>query len=280
MRYCPLRLPFPIPPFSLASVSVQAPHTHPFSSSEAEAREKLRIYMDTFQEVFVAAAAFSRRAVLCVSIYSSPLLVAFPNSVFAPFLHTTACVMRPTVLTREKGVLTRSEQYAEWAQATDGPPLDALYGDCTEMLLDLFGVVERETSSQRRGSGEGASSQKTKTARTKDGLKLANQALQVAEIILRDKKYRSAVEASPNLIHVILDGLEQLGTADGKRAALAVLSSVGSTAENRLEIGRSQGFRRILRWLEAESDAQMAAEILTALRRFGVFLPSCSHGRC
>ena len=127
---------------------------------------------------------------------------------------------------------------------------------------------------------------------------LVNKALNVAELILKDEKYRRVVASTPNLINKVLALLEQLDSTETKKLALRVISTLGDSTDNKLEIGacravpalqgmrdslrtvvahalairpprfsagRHEGFRKILRLL-VEGDAELTQEIIRTIR--------------
>ena len=96
---------------------------------------------------------------------------------------------------------------------------------------------------------------------------LINKALNVAQLILRDEKYRTIVAKTPNLINRLLCLLERLDTSEAKRLVLRVIGTLGESEESKIEIGRHQGFRKILKLL-VEGDEELTSEIIRTLKQF------------
>ena len=94
---------------------------------------------------------------------------------------------------------------------------------------------------------------------------LINKALNVAELILKDEKYRRVVAGTPELISKVLALLEKLSTTETKMLVLRVISTLGESTDSKLEIGRHEGFRKILRLL-LEGDAELTQEIVRTVR--------------
>ncbi|CAG8450051.1 14010_t:CDS:10 [Funneliformis caledonium] len=136
------------------------------------------------------------------------------------------------------------EAYKEWSASGIIIPtdfsLDKLYGDCSEVLKPDPGV-ERVAD-------------------------LVNKALNVAELILKDEKYRQLVANTPNLICRILLLLEKLNTTEAKKLTLRVISTLGENDLNKIEIGRHQGFKKILRLLIDDPD--LTSEIVRTIKHF------------
>ena len=76
--------------------------------------------------------------------------------------------------------------------------LDKIYGDCSQILLNLLELVEREADKSE--------------SQENIVVDLLNKALNVAELILHDEKYRLIVKETPNLINRILSLLDNLKT--------------------------------------------------------------------
>lgn len=132
--------------------------------------------------------------------------------------------------------------------------LDRIYGDCSQILLNLVDLVEREA-------------EKTSVSSESIIAELINKALNVAELILHDEKYRLIVKETPNLINRILSLLDSLKTVENKKLLLRVISILGETTANQLEIGRQEGFKKIVKLLFAE-DKELTREILQTLKHF------------
>jgi hypothetical protein len=130
--------------------------------------------------------------------------------------------------------------------------LDKIYGDCSQILLSLLDVVEKEAE-------KGPNSQESLIA------DLINKALSVAELILRDEKYRLIVKETPNLINRIVSLLDSLSTVESKKVVLRVIAVLGETIQNQLELGRVEGFRKMLKLLFSE-DRELTKEILKTIK--------------
>lgn len=131
--------------------------------------------------------------------------------------------------------------------------LDRFFGDCSEVLVILLNTIDREVTKDSPDN----------TATQLAGL--VNKALNVAELILKDEKYRNVVANTPNLINRILLLLEKLDTTEAKKLALRVISTLGETEGNKLEIGRHQGFKKILRLLLV-GDEELTVEIVKTIK--------------
>jgi len=59
--------------------------------------------------------------------------------------------------------------------------------------------------------------------------------------------------------------LEKLDSKEAKKLALRVISAIGETNENKIEIGRHQGFKKILKLL-FEEDEELTQEIAKTLK--------------
>lgn len=70
---------------------------------------------------------------------------------------------------------------------------------------------------------------------------------------------------TPNLINTALTLLEKLDSKEAKKLALRVISAIGDTNENKIEIGRHQGFKKILKLL-IEEDEELTQEIIKTLK--------------
>lgn len=129
--------------------------------------------------------------------------------------------------------------------------LDKIYGDCSQILLSLLDVVEKEAE-------KGPNSQENLIA------DLINKALSVAELILRDEKYRLIVKETPNLINRIVSLLDSLSTVESKKVVLRVIAVLGETIQNQLELGRVEGFRKMLKLFS--EDRELTKEILKTIK--------------
>ncbi|CAB4395559.1 unnamed protein product [Rhizophagus irregularis] len=151
------------------------------------------------------------------------------------------------------------EAYKEWSASGIIIPtdfsLDKIYGDCSEVLVNLLNTIDREVNKEKPDPG---------VERVAD---LVNKALNVAELILKDEKYRQLVANTPNLIYRILLLLEKLNTIEAKKLTLRVISTLGENDWNKIEIGRHQGFKKILRLL-IEDDPELTSEIVRTIKHF------------
>ena len=121
------------------------------------------------------------------------------------------------------------DSYSEWT-ADEQPGsfvIDKVYGDCTEILTALLGIVEVYTV---QSQDDGASPPQWTD-------ELVCKALIVAELLVRDPKYRGYVSKSPSLIQVILSYLDKLASARSELLAVRLISTLGKNIETRLEIG-------------------------------------------
>ncbi len=75
------------------------------------------------------------------------------------------------------------------------------------------------------------------------------------------------VANTPNLIYRILLLLEKLNTTEAKKLTLRVISTLGENDLNKIEIGRHQGFKKILRLL-IEDDPELTSEIVRTIKNF------------
>jgi hypothetical protein len=188
-----------------------------------------------------------------------------------------------------------------------GVSLDRLYGDLTEVILSLLNTIDRHAVADagRRGRYDSA---RTLTCATtvpsevpdRDGpargsnvallASVVNKALNVADLILRDEKYRRVVAETPHLLSRVLALLERLDSTEAKMLALRVISTLGQSADTKLEIGaraarhdpstasrlqltrahrptgRLEGFRKILLLL-VDGDAELTQEIVRTVRQ-------------
>jgi hypothetical protein len=61
--------------------------------------------------------------------------------------------------------------------------------------------------------------------------------------------------------------LEKLNTIEAKKLTLRVISTLGENDWNKIEIGRHQGFKKILRLL-IEDDPELTSEIVRTIKHF------------
>eukprot|EP01047_Picozoa_sp_COSAG01_P073717 COSAG01_NODE_12099_length_1801_cov_1.054642_1_plen_163_part_10 len=95
---------------------------------------------------------------------------------------------------------------------------------------------------------------------------LFNNALEVAEILIRDEKYRQVVKDTPAIMSQIVDILSIAGNPEAKKIVLRMISSFGSS-ESKMLIGRHGGFRKMLKLL-VEGDEDLTREVLKTLKHF------------
>ncbi|CAJ0630288.1 15412_t:CDS:2, partial [Entrophospora sp. SA101] len=152
---------------------------------------------------------------------------------------------------------TFQNAYKEWSACgiTSDVALDKLYGDCTEVLVNLLNTIDREVTKKKPD---------IELDRVAD---LINKGLNVSELILKDEKYQQVVANTPNLICRILLLLEKLNTTEAKKLALRVISTLGESDLNKLEIGRHEGFKKILQLL-LDGDPELTQEIIKTLKHF------------
>lgn len=150
--------------------------------------------------------------------------------------------------------------------------LDKLYGDCTELFLSLLDTIDKyggehpavrgacvgvpcsltdrsvgPRAPPRRFDGRSEAAGKRASAdRANVELlaQLVNRALNVAELILKDEKYRRVVASTPELINRVLALLEKLNTTENQKLVLRVIAALGDSTDSKLEIGRRTERRR------------------------------------
>ena len=168
-------------------------------------------------------------------------------------------------------------QYQEVAACGDNSQtMDRLYGDCTEVLHSLLDYVDRElklpaSDGVSGDEGEDATPGDDGSARAAAAraakhrvTELVPEALRAAELILRDETYVQAVKDSPATIGCILSLLERLQTSELRghvALAMQLIKRLSSSPEARREIGRLQGFSRLLR-LALIKDETLSREVL------------------
>eukprot|EP01125_Pyxidicula_operculata_P017207 TRINITY_DN6019_c0_g1_i1.p1 TRINITY_DN6019_c0_g1~~TRINITY_DN6019_c0_g1_i1.p1 ORF type:complete len:2125 (-),score=364.81 TRINITY_DN6019_c0_g1_i1:23-6397(-) len=148
------------------------------------------------------------------------------------------------------------QQYYEEAVTggyLDKDSLDKIYGDLGDILIDIIDKVERESKKENED--------------IKVMQQFINKALGVAELILHDEKYIVIVKETPNLLNRILSLLDSLKTVENKKLLLRVIANLSKDFENKLEIGRLEGFRKILLLL-FEKDKELTTEIVKTLKKF------------
>ncbi|KAF9972621.1 hypothetical protein BGZ73_004227 [Actinomortierella ambigua] len=144
------------------------------------------------------------------------------------------------------------EAYQEQAASSD-PDLtelsvDKLYGDCTDILGALFEAVEKNTFS-------GASEHM-------DCLQEAYcKSLVLIDLILKDEKYCTLTSSSPQFISRTLSMLERSGSVESKILILRIVATLGGSDQNKIEIARLEGYRKILRLL-IDNNPELTQEII------------------
>eukprot|EP01124_Arcella_intermedia_P001800 TRINITY_DN10986_c0_g1_i1.p1 TRINITY_DN10986_c0_g1~~TRINITY_DN10986_c0_g1_i1.p1 ORF type:complete len:2185 (-),score=538.10 TRINITY_DN10986_c0_g1_i1:11-6337(-) len=121
-----------------------------------------------------------------------------------------------------------------------------------DVLVDIIDTVEKEAE---------------KDENIQMMQQFINKALGVAELILHDDKYIVIVKETPNLMNRILCLLDSLKTVENKKILLRVIANLSKDFENKLEIGRLEGFRKILLLL-LEKDKELTTEIAKTLKHF------------
>jgi hypothetical protein len=94
-----------------------------------------------------------------------------------------------------------------------------------------------------------------------------HKALAVAELILRDEKYKQITTLGPSILCKVLALLENMESTEAKQLALRMVASIGSSPQGKLEIGRLDGFRKVLTLL-LEKDQALSKEALNTLSHF------------
>eukprot|EP01132_Coremiostelium_polycephalum_P007664 gene7664-9429_t len=140
--------------------------------------------------------------------------------------------------------------------------LDKIFGDCSDILVALLDLVERESNKTKHGSAVDHHDDENLVY----VVEIINKSLGVAELILHDEKYRVVVKETPNLINRILTLLDTLNTIENKKVLLRVISAIGENTENKLEIGRLEGFKKLL--VLMHNDKELTQEILKTIKHF------------
>ncbi|KAI9596475.1 hypothetical protein BDF19DRAFT_421513 [Syncephalis fuscata] len=148
------------------------------------------------------------------------------------------------------------EAYAEWTQVSlsthISATLDKLYGDCSEILVNLLYTIERVVNQH-----------KPKTAMSDTNNCCDDELIGKA---LNEEKYRRVVLDTPNLTTRILALLNKLKSTTTRRYAIRVLLALSQEDDAKLEIGRHQGFRKIL-LLVSQNDDTLTAEVIHTIKR-------------
>ncbi|KAI1320523.1 hypothetical protein EDD11_000485 [Mortierella claussenii] len=114
--------------------------------------------------------------------------------------------------------------------------IERVYGDCSEIMTILFGIIEKETSLK-------------KAARSKCMQEPINKALALINLILKEDKYRRQVAEAPDFISRVLSMLEKPGSPEIKILILRILATIGESDRNKIEIAKLEGYKKILRLL-------------------------------
>ncbi|GAM25725.1 hypothetical protein SAMD00019534_089000 [Acytostelium subglobosum LB1] len=140
--------------------------------------------------------------------------------------------------------------------------LDKIFGDCSDILVSLLDLVERESNRQAKKGSSADTNEDDVTLL----VELINKSLGVAELILHDEKYKVVVKETPNLIYRILTLLDTLSTSENKKILLRIISAIGENPDNKLEIGRLEGFKKLL--VLMHNDKELTREILKTIKHF------------
>ena len=134
-----------------------------------------------------------------------------------------------------------------------GVTLDRMFGDCGEIVHALLDYVDRELGASTSAAAS--------SSRSMSLVELIPEALRAAELILSDERYVAAIKDSAATIGRVLSMLERLQSREARLAAVDLLSRLGSSAEGRRQIGRLQGFAKLLR-LALLKDEVLSREVL------------------
>ncbi|KAF9915854.1 hypothetical protein BX616_005183 [Lobosporangium transversale] len=159
---------------------------------------------------------------------------------------------------------TFDEAYHEMIQAEQGQAefsIEKLYGDCSEIMATLFGTIEREMSLK-------------KTERAKCMQEPINKALVLINLILKEDKYQRNVTETPDFILRLLSLLEKPGSSETKVLLLRIISTIGESDRNKIEIAKLEGYKKILRLL-ITGDPELTQEVVRTVN----YLLEFSSGR-
>ena len=143
------------------------------------------------------------------------------------------------------------QSYAELSSGPERETMDSIFGECTDILQSLLAIFEKNLAAD----GESGFAD------------LLNSALEVAELLIRDEKYRQVVKDTPDLLSQIVDVLSIAGNPEAKKIVLRMISSFGSVSENKMMIGHQGGFQKMLTLL-VEGDEDLSREVLKTLKHF------------
>jgi hypothetical protein len=96
-------------------------------------------------------------------------------------------------------------------------------------------------------------------------VEMMSSCLSRAENILTDERYKPMIAHTPSLIGKVLDILEKLNAKEAKTLAVRVIGTLGQNDMNKVEIGKLDGFRKILSLL-VEGDKDLTMEITKAMK--------------
>jgi hypothetical protein len=143
------------------------------------------------------------------------------------------------------------QSYAELSSGPERETMDSIFGECTDILQSLLAMFDKKISA----GGESNLAD------------LLNNALEVAELMIRDEKYRQVVKDTPDLLSQIVDILSIAGNPEAKKIVLRMISSFGSVSENKMMVGHQGGFQKMLTLL-VEGDEDLSREVLKTLKHF------------
>ena len=130
--------------------------------------------------------------------------------------------------------------------------VDTLFEDWSEVLTALLDLAASGGGGGATGAAVGnagdsasASADRHMAARTM-AASVADKSLRVAEAIVRDERYRDRLQELPRVGARLLEMLAQAGSVERQRLLIRVLDQLTSTVESSMDIGRMQGFRKIL----------------------------------
>ena len=145
---------------------------------------------------------------------------------------------------------------AEDSQAREA--LEQIFGDCTAPLEQLLGLFDKKVLASK--VGELGDQRRTAFA------DLIDKALTVAELIMRDPQYQNVVKQTPELLTQMVNILDVVDSTEAKRSILQMMMHFGNDANNRVMIGKAQGFNKMLKLLDSDED--LAKEVTKTLVHF------------
>ncbi|KAG0349406.1 hypothetical protein BG004_006435 [Podila humilis] len=146
---------------------------------------------------------------------------------------------------------------------------EKIYGDCSEIMTTLFNAIERISANIMCNSivlhNANAREMSLKKAdRTKCMQEPMDKALLLISLILKEEKYRRQVSESPDFIFRLLALLEKPGTPETKILFLRIVSTMGESDRNKIEIAKSEGYKKILRLLISDNPG-LTQEVVTTV---------------